>query len=369
MTGVRAPALRLAAWTLLIAGCANLGAGPDSASTRPSLILHDWFGAGPVPTPSFIREHRKFLDSGLFDGIAVYVRTADESLNVSATVFTERRLEYRAVANALAPIRGLRFENLKENFAAVVGGAPPDFAEDWSVPVANFGVLARAAREAGLRGIYFDNEAYSVPWTDYPRGVKHPRKPLGEYVELARQRGRELMAAMVAEFPDIVVIVLHGPYLSEPKAPEDLFPQWQSANELTGPFFAGMVEAPGETATVVDGGELYHLRGEAQFRRSRRWRKSVLPSDEIDCAFLPPALRARWEGRVSIGFGVIDRPFAGRKMDHGILAETLAAALRQVDRYAWFYVEGPSFLVPPEEGGADADWTGAIRAARAAAAR
>ena len=340
-------------------------AGPPNPDSR--LILHDWFGEGPVPTPGYIRKHRDFLDSGLFDGVAVYVRTEDQALNVSATVLGDTLVDHRAIAKTLAPLKGLGFKNLTENFAAVLGGRPPDFSADWSVPIANFAGLAKAARDAGLRGIYFDNESYGHPWADYPRGVLHPEKPLREYQDLARLRGRQVMAAMVQDFPDITVIMLHGPYLSEPKAPAGLFPQWQKANELLGPFFAGFVEGAGASAAVVDGGELYHLRSEEEFHESKNWRKQVLPSPETDCAFLPQALREAWPGKVSIGFGLIDKKFGGQPMDPDVLAPTLTAALRQADRYVWLYVEGASFLCPPSAGGADERWQDAVRRGRAGA--
>jgi hypothetical protein len=322
-----------------------------------------------VASPSFIRAHREFLDARPFDGIAVYLRTPDFSLNVSATVLSEKVVSYPEVVAVLAPIKRLAFGNLTDNFAAVVGGRPPDFMEDWSRPIANFAHLARAAREAGLKGIYIDNESYQAPWADYPRGVLHEKKPLQEYQDQARLRGRQVMEAMVSQFPDITVLLLHGPYISEPKAPAPLFFQWQESNELLGPFFAGFVEGAGARATVVDGGELYHLRTEAEFRESREWRKSVFPSLEVDCAFLPPPLRAHWEDRISIGFGIIDKPFKNIRMDPEILATTIARALRRTDRYVWLYVEGPTFLSPPAEGGAPDAWVEAVRRGRAEAAK
>ncbi|MBI4566657.1 MAG: hypothetical protein HY716_18420 [Planctomycetes bacterium] len=338
------------------------------SKTSPVLLLHDWFGESPVATPSFIRDHREFLDARPFDGIAVYVRTPDLSLNVTASVLSRKRLTFSEVADALAPLQGMTFKNLTENFAAVVGGEPPDFMDDWTVPNANFAHLARAARKAGLRGIYFDNEAYQTPWTDYPRGVRYPRKSLQEYREAARLRGSGIMRAMVEAFQEITVILLHGPYISEPKAPRSLFPAWQSSNELLGPFFAGFVEGAGKRATVVDGGEIYHLRTQDQFRRSYLWRKKEFPSARVDCAFLPPAIRSIWARRVSIAFGIIDRPFKGNPMNPEVLATTLVNALRRTDRFVWFYVEGPTFLLPPERGGAGKAWVDAIRRARAATA-
>ena len=354
------------------AGLAVLGGleGPAAPARRTAyLLLHDWFGTSPVSSPSFIRAHRERLDSLPFDGIVVYVRNADLSVNVSARVMGREELTPREVESTLAPLKGLSFRRLTRNFAAVLGGRPPDFMDDWSVPVRNFALLAKAAREAGLKGIYFDNENYHAPWGDHPAGVRHPKIPLADYQKQARIRGREVMEAMVRQFPDIVVLALHGPYLSEPRAPAPLFPQWQSRNELLGPFFAGFVEGAGDRATVVDGGELYHLRTEREFQESYEWRKSDFPSDRVDSAFLPPNVRGLWSRRVRFGFGVYDRPFKGHRMDPDILAATLSHALRQSDSYVWLYVEGPSFLSPPEQGGASQEWIDAVRRGRESASR
>jgi hypothetical protein len=298
------------------------------------------------------------LDSLPFDGIVTYVRSADLSVNVSASVLGTARLKPEDVASCLAPLKNIGFSNLTENFAAVLGGRPPDFMGDWSAPVANFALLAKAAKEAGLRGIYFDNETYSAPWGDYPSGVLHPDIELEPYQDKARLRGFEVMQAMVKEFPDIVVIVLHGPYISEPRAPSPLFPQWQRRNELLGPFFAGFVEGAGPRSTVVDGGEIYHLRAEREFKDSVAWRRDELP------AGLPSNVRARWKERVRFGFGVYDRPFQGRAMNPEILASTLSRALRWSDGYVWLYIEGPTFLKPESKGGAPSAWIDAVRRAR-----
>ena len=172
------------------------------------------------------------------------------------------------------------------------------------------------------------------------------------------------MEAMVAAFPEIVVLSLHGPYVSEPKAPSPLFPAWQDSSRLLGPFFAGFVEGAGDRAVPVDGGELYHLRKEDDFRRSYDWRKRTFASDEIDCAYLPPAVRSSYASRVEIAFGVYDRPFGGLPMDPPTMARVIAAALRRTDRYIWLYVEGRSYLEPPERGGAEAEWVLAVRRGR-----
>jgi len=333
----------------------------------PYLLLHDWYGSSPVATPSFVRDHLEHLESLPFDGIVSYLRSPDGSLNVSASILADKELSEEEIASVLAPMKGLPFRNLTQNFAAVLGGRPPDFMDDWSAVISNFGRLAKAAKEAGLRGVYFDNEAYYTPWSDFPRGVRHREKSLREYQDRARERGRQVMEAMTAQYPEITVILLHGPYISEPRAPSQLFPQVHASNELHGPFFVGFLEGAGPDASVVDGGELYHLRSEGDFQECRNWRKRGFPSAEIDCAILPAALRAEWDARVGVAFGIIDRPFQGRPMTPPILTATLSNALRHADRYVWLYVEGPTFLKPAADGGAPALWVEAVRRARASA--
>jgi hypothetical protein len=342
--------------------------GPSQESkrvVRPSyVILHDVFGKSPTATPTYIRQKLEFLESQPVDGLAIYVRTADLSVNVTMNVVKNELIGYDLIARALAPIKGLHFRRLSQNFAVVITRRPPDFFSDWSNIVTNFADLARAAREVGLKGIFFDNENYEAPWANYPEGVAHREKSLREYQDQARLRGKEIMQAMVREFPEIVAITLHGPYSSESKAPEPLFPGWYKANGLLGPFFTGFVEGAGKQGLCVDGGELYYLRTEEEFQKSYAWRKTTIASDGLNCGFIPPAVRALWQARVSVGFGLTTVAFRGKEMTPEIFRSTLARALTHTDRYVWVFPENVTFLKPPEDSGADVAWVTAIRRGR-----
>jgi hypothetical protein len=331
----------------------------------PLLLLHDWFGSSPAATPTFVRDNLEFLESQPFDGLALYLRTPDLKTNVTAKVLSDSRLSLEQIQEVLRPLASVRFRTLLHNFAAVLSQNPPDVFDDWEGVLQNFGNLARAAREARLEGVYLDNENYGTHWTDYPSGVAYPKRSLQEYQDQARLRGRQVMKAMAAVYPELTVIVLHGPYVSESKAPHPLFPSWEHANRLQGPFFSGLVEGAGPASRCVDGGELYHLRSAEDFQRSYEWRKSSLASDRVNCAYLPPAVRARWPATVEIAFGLYDRPFGGAPMDPPALRSCVRLALSRTDRYVWLYVEGPTFLRPPDRGGAPAEWVDAVRQGRA----
>ena len=141
------------------------------------------------------------------------------------------------------------------------------------------------------------------------------------------------------------------------------FPQWQSGNELLGPFFAGFQEGSSTPGQNVDGGELYDLRTASEFRDSYDWRRHDIASSAVDCAFISPSLRASWESDISISFGVYDLPFGGEPMNPAILTTTLVNALAKADRWVWFYAEDNTYLLPESQGGASAEWVNAVRSA------
>lgn len=362
---------RLAAGlVLVVAATFGLGNGTvqaatatDPAAQDKALIYAGWFG-DTIPTPGFVANNKAFLETQPFNGLIIYLRSSSLGINASTAVMKDAPLSHEAIASVLNPIKDLEFTRLKQNFGLVLGTTPPDFFDDWSTIVDNFANLARAARDAGLKGIAFDNEQYFAPWGNYPTGVAYPLTSLAQYQAQARLRGRQVMEAMVAEFPGIVVVTLHGPYVSEPDAPESLnFPQWQSGNELLGPFFAGFQEGSSMPGQNVDGGELYDLRTAEEFQQTYDWRRYDIASSDVNCAYIPSALRATWSDNISISFGVYDLPFGGASMSPSILTTTLTNALATADTWVWFYAEDSTYLLPESQGGATEEWVDAVRAA------
>ena len=370
-----APARRVATVALIaLALFAPMGAASRAASPAPvagpaKLVYAGWFGI-TIPTPSFVAANLAFLESQPFDGLVVYLRDPGLTSNVTQRTMTNNPVTYENALWVMSPMAALGFTNLTENLALIQGSSPPDFFDDWSVPIQNFANVAKAAKDSGLKGICFDNEQYAAPWGDYGGHSKYAAtKSLAEYQAQARLRGKQVMEAMVAQFPDIAVVTLHGPSVSETDAPPALgFPQWQSGNELLGPYFAGFMEGAGDSACNMDGGELYSLRTEAEFQDVYNWNKNTLPSDAVDCPFIPSALRSVWPTRSSISFGVYDCPWGGASMDATVLRSTIANSLKRADRYVWFYAEASTYLLPPAAGGAPAAWVDAIRLGREDAA-
>lgn len=282
-----------------------------------------------------------------FDGLVVYLRDENGELDISSHVANNNAVSYQTVSSVLAPIKDLKFNALKQNFALVVmSDNPPDFFDDWSTIIQNFVNVAQAAKDNGLKGIILDNEDYGNPyWATYPKNRKYPEKSLSAYKVQARLRGAELMSAVSAAVPDIVFIPLIGPYNSEPKGWQLLFGEdyVPGIDELDGPFFVGLMEGKSAKSTIVDGGELYGLRTPEQFEKIYNWRKYTIASPEVDCHYIPLAFRSAWPNQLSVGFGMYDNSFN----DASEVAATVTNALKRADKYAWFYTETIPFIQPP----------------------
>ncbi len=307
-------------------------------------------------------EHIDYIESLPFDGMVI---------NIPATWYAmlAEPLSYRWIYDDwLEPLKGI-YSRFTRNFVRAVVRSPGDVFDDaaWAVVVENWRRLARAAKAAGLRGIHFDNEEYFERWQNYPEDYGSPSRSLAAYRQQTRLRGRQIMAAVVEEFPGVEVFFLHGPYLSEPKTPYAVRRDQAGGaeyHELRGSFFVGFVEGAGRRGKVIDGGEVYQYCTESDFQTSYRWRKYGIASQKTNCAFIPPYLRSSWAERVGISFGVYNQSWPDPqedRMNPSIAKTTLTNALRRCDEYVWFYAERDDWLM---EGGAPEKWVEAVRLAR-----
>ena len=339
--------------------------GPRDA--RPS---HD--------TPAFIARHVALIESRPFDGMVINDYLGRNLTNMSLKADAPRLVNpdtggitYEAAMQSLGPVKGI-FKVFRHNFAKVnmfMGWSPPLLQDDagWKVVYESAANYARAVRDSGLEGIWLDNESYHRPIVP---GVSHPldywlyadqlalaeksaaEAPFKQMVELALKRGSDLMRAFAAGDLEITVIVAHGPY--EGCSAWRKLGSYADDSYLAGAFAAGMVEARAGGASVVDGGELYSLRSDEDFRESYDWRKGTPVAGlgsitdlgpRTKCPFMNPALASRWKKAVEIAFGTFDKQRASGDTkwtpltNASAFRSTLTNALRTTDRYVWHYTE------------------------------
>jgi hypothetical protein len=358
---LRAPAVGVIA-VLLAAACARPPSPPLRTPAPPShqeklLIKHGW----DAPRAQFVHDHVTTMEAQGFDGVVISLGAFWNQ------VYSQTPISANALMIELKPLAETTFRTMRHNFALVYSANAGSYFADYSVPIENFRILARTARQLGLAGIVLDTEDYNSNVQNWPEAA--PDRTLNEARDQAAQRGTEIVRAIAEEWPTAVVIVLGGPLVSEP-ATADAFKgriAWNDvafAMELRGPFFVGMADAAaGSGVTIVDGGGVYTLRTAEQFDVAYSWMKRGLANQS---PLVPDHLRDRWASTVNVSFGVYDLPWIGQPMDAGHWQTTLTAALCRADRWVWAYTERYDWWGrgwPTER--APAAWVDATRRARA----
>lgn len=330
------------AFLYIFAQCQPLHAN-STAPTRAKLIQYSW---GGHDTPEYVAANMSHIESLPFDGIVLNDYAGRNLMHPDpAFRYNKPYWTYELVMSGFHPLHKNSFLKFRHNFAKLNMGFttnPPDFFDDkgWNTIHKSAENYARALKDIGLKGIFLDNEIYTYQYWLYPDHVAHKSKSINAYSRKSRQRGKELMRAFMAGFPNIVVISLHSPSGCTAKTPRGVNDAIGISNCMYGAFGAGMLEAADRRGQFVDGGEAYHLRTPAEFSMSYNWRKKGLPLARP--AFIPPPLRTNWSKKISLSFGIIDTPYprvGGRPMTSAITRATVAAALCQADDYVWHYSE------------------------------
>lgn len=250
-----------------------------------------------------------------------------------------------------------------EGRKAVLGGRSPRVALDddaaWARLANNYGVLARLAREGGLRGLLVDNE-------DYHGTGQFDLKPGdGDWKSAnakMRARGRQLFKAVFDAYPDVRLLFFwaFSNARTQASAP-DPAAALERSGRLFPAFLNGMLDVMPPEAVFIDGDEdAYTFRAEdGAFDRAF----VTLMRDAL--AFVAPENRAKYRAQMRNSFGLYLDQYVGAKYrtragkrgvpnnwyrppvdgsrDRAFL-EDLAAATRAADEYVWVYGERFSFI-------------------------
>ncbi|HHH12303.1 MAG TPA: hypothetical protein ENJ77_00310 [Candidatus Moranbacteria bacterium] len=311
------------------------GGGAAGSSGGPYLIL----APDNNNNAGILLANRDKFAASPFDGVTV---------NTTAmwVMANQGYVSYEDIMSDVGSLRG--YPKMKNSFLVILvagAGTQPDPYDDWSRYIQGWVNFARAAKELGMAGVVFDNEPYvgTSPW-NFPGGVKYAgRYSEEEYRNQVRRRGKETMEAMRKVFPDIKVLVYHGPYISEPSFYESDLKAQSDLSPLNGSFTAGLLEGAGEQAMVIDGGEVYANRSEEDFRDFYNFRKYTMASDENDSPVVVPSLRKVWSKRLSVSNGLYNLSWSA-SMSPEIMRTTVANAMKYSDDYVWIYTEEVNWM-------------------------
>lgn len=325
------------------------------------------------PDQDFVRRHIAAMETKPFDGVVLQAMIPIP--DGTARPFTWSVLERSYSAEEFRPfvdtVRQVPFHRFRDNFLRINLNAtdrPFDMFDDerWDVLTGNFATAAWAAREAGLRGLMVDPEAYAQPepGTRIPRfnvfdfRLRQTTRDFPAYRRQAFRRGRSVGRAAVSAYPGITLILAFGPSatcLERGPLPERTY-------SLLGAFVDGLLAGVGGQATVVEGFELsYSYRSCDRFQSAYASLRGPCRDLSLD-----PARYDRW---LEIGFGLWldydslrtcqDPQVAGRPCrwydpslyppEEGFLvdpeqfARAVASARMVGDGYVWIYTAEPKW--------------------------
>ncbi len=345
---------------LLAMACSATVPAAGSTTLPKKLIMTGW----DSPDTAQFRRDIRSMEQWPFDGAVIYARGlgSDGKSFDARTAFNTNHWGLTCFSNALANLKAARSDKLTDNF--LVFGANPgnvDWFDDagWKEIREHCRLLARLAHAGGLRGLLFDPEPYTEPYKQfaYRNQAGCTRHSFEDYSQQARQRGHEVMEAVVAEYPNAVLYTYF--LLSECShalgTGDD--PHAELSNDGYGllPSFAdGLLDRMPSAVTLIDGNEgAYRYNSDAAFDAAFVRIKNACQ------ALVSPENRTKFRAQVQVSHGIyldayVNPPnspwyidgLGGPRVDR--LEQNVAGALRAADQYVWVYGERARWWPPRE---------------------
>jgi len=323
-----------------------------AVAARPPLIVTGW----DSPSPEQYRRHlAEFERWGLFDGTTIHpTRRAANGEDVDARLaFSREPWQWEEFAPALADLRAAQPTTCRETFLMLYANPGDiDWFDDagWREIVNHWRLLGRLARQGGLRGLLYDAEPYVEPHSQfcYAAQPEAKRHSFDEYRAKARERGREVMRALAAEFPDVTIFTYRLfsdllPLLDTGHLNRALEPDTYG---LQPAFVDGWMDAAPATLTIIEGTEGIGYRANSPAEYSAAFTLQRLRLAE----FLAPEHREKFSRQLRIGQSLyldahINPPGHAWTIDRTgstparRLAANLSSALAASDGLVWLYGE------------------------------
>ena len=303
-------------------------------------------------TTAELRTNLTMMEKWPFDGVVLQALGSDAQnkkwpLN---TAFQCEPWQPAWFRNCVDDLRSCHFQRFTDNFVLV--GANPgnvDWFDDagWAQIADHWRMAAWLAKQGGLKGILFDPEPYSRPFAQFLFDAQSEkvRHSFADYQAQARRRGSQVMLAVAAEFPDIVLFCYFLNSVQSGGAPQPA----QLARDNYGllpAFFDGWLDAAPPTVTFVDGCESSYL-----YNGAERFLAATVRIKGDAQQFVAPENRTKYRAQVQAGFGIyldayVNPPtapwhiaIASNETHAARLGANVAAALRASDEYVWIYGE------------------------------
>ena len=349
-----------------------------------------------TPVSSWLRDNAAAMEAMWpFDGVVIRgdIAIGGRRAPQHGQLFAKYKFTYDQLKHIVDDVKAAKLQRFTDNFMTMSQSIddmvfkdesgkemdrmvlePPDWFDDdeFAITVANWVLAARICREAGLKGFMLDFELWATTNGKYPRAwdytfnKKHNSGVVPSFdacYKKWRQRGRELMAAVCAEYPDITMINYHGSHDGPwqrvgTAAPvtDGVHPLSTSDYGLFAPFLDGMLEGipDGSKALIFDGGPMYHATYRSRFKSYRehtyaRSRKLCEVPGEFDdhmrLAFATWIDGRGWRTNPDWSWPwQTQPPYHDNQFTPAENEHSLYCALLEADKYVWLWTERAVFF-------------------------
>jgi hypothetical protein len=322
-----------------------------------------------------LRENVAAMEQRPFDGVVIDAvgRTgAGESVGLRGA-FQNQPWQRDWFRNCVEDLKACRFQRLTDNFVTV--GANPgnvDWFDDegWKQVVEHWRIAAWVAKQGGIRGILFDPEPYTEPFSQFRYGAQPERDKhtFEDYHAKARERGRQVMQAVAAEYPGITLFCYFMNIVNR-AATGHADPKRMLATlgyGLYSPFIDGWLDVAPPTVKLVDGCEMAY-----RYNSVTEYLESALHIKGACQELVAPENRAKYRAQVQVSFGMYLDAYwnpdtspwhidglGGPRVDR--LRANTSTALRVADEYVWVYGEQFRWWPTPNGGVKPESWPEAL---------
>jgi hypothetical protein len=335
------------AWIMAVFSASCLAAEPAHSK---KLIEFGW----DEPGTAFMRAHLAELEATPFDGCVFHPDAVDEkgaALAFTWQCWSKRTFTEPELRKSLDDLKATPFRRFTQNFLRFnTTPADIDWFDDYAAVVNNTKLAANFAREGRCAGILFDIEQYNQPLFNYSKQRDAKSKSWDKYAAQVRRRGREVMEAFQAGYPDVTIFLTYGYSLPGRQARNDPSRLPTAAYGLLAPFLDGMLDSARGKTRIIDGYESsYGYKDTSRFATAyETMSKGVLPI---------VADPQKYREHFQFGFGVwLDNNSHRQKWDPQdpsknfyspeAFEKTVRAALDRADEYVWIYSEQPKWWTP-----------------------
>ena len=337
----------LAAITL----CAPLAHAQQDTVIHKKFIEAGW----DKPDTARLRANLAEMEQTPFDGVIIGVTGKDDTGKIvqARSTFSNTPWKKQWFQSSIDDLKAIHSKKLTDNLIQV--GANPgnvDWFDDagWKQIVDHFHVVAEIAKEGHLKGILFDPEAYTKPYRqfDYSTQAEHDKHTFEQYQAKARQRGKEVIAAVASVDPNLLfyTFFMNSVNASAVKTPDPQSALQTYSYSLYPAFINGWLDAAPPSMIFVDGCESqgYHANSQLDFLQTA----NLIRNTALN--LVAPENRQKYLAQVQVSFGLyldayVNPPTSPWYIDPKGLSPTqrlqinAGFAAESANQYVWVYGE------------------------------